>query len=60
MNSHFTIDGVQFGDTDTIQGMSDGIMHNLWDMKEFKFVMKMMVTGSNFTSVNICRRVIHC
>ena len=33
------------GDTDAIQGTVDGVIYNLWEMKEPNYVTSMMATG---------------
>ena len=39
MQQHFDEEGVNVGDTDAIQGTMDGIIYNLWGMKEPDYVM---------------------
>ncbi len=44
---HVAMDGVQVGNTNAIQGVSDDITYNLWARKEPAYVMKIWVTGGN-------------
>jgi hypothetical protein len=45
MQDFFDEDGVDVGDCHAIAGTQDGILYNLWGMKEPDYVMHMMATG---------------
>ena len=38
---------VDVGDTDTIQVTVDIVIYNLWELKEFNYVMRVMDTGGH-------------
>ena len=54
MQRHFDEEGVKVGDTDAIQGTMDGVIYNLWGMKEPDYVMRMMATSGALLSDDTC------
>ena len=52
MDEHIV--GKEVGSVDAIQGSSEGIVYNLWAMKEPDYVMKMMATGGSLTANDSC------
>jgi len=56
MQQFFVVDGVNVGDNHdhAIAGTMDGVVYNLWGMKEPDYVMRMMVTGLPFAAHETC------
>ena len=55
MQQHFDEEGVKVGGTDVIQGTMDGVIYNLWGMKEPDYVMRMMATGGALLLDDTCQ-----
>lgn len=46
------------GETDTIQDSLEGMQYNIWVMKDVGYTMKMMATGGDLVSDDLCRTTI--
>jgi hypothetical protein len=55
MQDFFDKDRVDVGDCHAIAGTQDGILYNLWRMKEPDYVMRMMTTGGLMTTFESCK-----
>ncbi len=53
MDDHMA--GSEVGSVDAIQGSMEGVLYNLWAMKEPDYVMKMMATGGSLIADDSCR-----
>ena len=49
---------VEVGETDTIHGTVDDVIHNLWGMKEKHYVVKMMDTGGCLLADDTCNQTV--
>ena len=58
MQQFFVVDGVNVGDNHAISGMQDGVVYNLWGMKEPDYVMMMMLSGGPLTAYDTCKEVV--
>jgi len=58
MQNFFDEDGVDVGDCHAIAGTQDGILYNLWGMKEPDYVMRMMATGGPLTAFESCKETV--
>ena len=56
MEDHFW--EVEVGETDTIHGTVDDVIHNLWGMKEKHYVVKMMDTGGRILVDDTCKETV--
>ncbi len=52
MDDHMA--GKEVGSVDAIQGSMEGVLYNLWAMKELDYVMKMMATGGSLIVDDSC------
>ena len=57
MDEHMV--GSKVGSVDAIQGSSEGVVYNLWAMKEPDYVMKMMAMGGSLMTDDSCRTTSH-
>lgn len=46
--------GSDVGSVDAIKGFSEGVVYNLWTMKDPDYVMKMMATGGSLIMDDSC------
>lgn len=51
--------GNKVGSVDAMQGSTDGVVYNLWAMKELVYVMKMMATRSSLIADESCYSTSH-
>ncbi len=58
IDSH--LNDIEVGETEAIQGSLDGIIYNLWMMKEPDYIMKMMATGGNLIADQTCCSTNRC
>ena len=49
---------VEVGETDAIQGTVDGVIYNLWGMKEPDYAMRMMDTGVRILTDETCKEIV--
>jgi hypothetical protein len=59
MQQFFDADGVNVGDNHAITGTKDGVVYNLWGMKEPYYVMRMMSLGGSLVAYDTCKDVVH-
>ena len=52
--------GKEVESVNAIQGSSEGVVYNLWAMKEPDHVMKMMATGGSLMTNDSCRTTSRC
>jgi hypothetical protein len=58
MQQFFDADGVNVGDNHAIAGTMNGVMYNLWGMKEPDYVMRMMATGGPLAGYETCKEAL--
>ncbi len=58
MQQFFDADGVNVGDNHAISGTKDGVVYNLWGVKEPDYVMRMMSLGGPLAAYDTCKEAV--